>query len=473
MNKINENSFPVEGLAASDISFEQLLSKTAEEKANVEINRVKISYNDMPEYRDKLNIKKNSSRKQYASIYFIRYEELSPIVLNAAKVKWNTGASHVDKILEVKPDTLCYIVGTVYMEMQYKPNILAEVSRDDWEPIPPPREKYYSDTDEIWLEDDSGRIKLVGDSLKKEVIISGIIMAALGKENSQGDFEILDICFAGLPEQINTTVRMDADDDDKYVALISGMNLDTDGALETRLQLMLEYLTGGLGSFPEQQNFSSKISRIIIAGNSLAEVKVVPDDKKQKKYGYDNSSYDAEPRIQLDNFLEKLCSLLPTHMMPGNHDPADFTLPQQPIHPNLLPKVGRNPNFHGVTNPYWCELDDVVFLGTSGQTIDDMYKYIESEDRIAIAERTLYWRHIAPSAPDTLWCYPFERYDPFIINQMPHVYFIGNQKEFATSLIEGPNQQRTRIILLPSFSESGVVVLLNLKNLKCHTTCFK
>ncbi len=47
-------------------------------------------------------------------------------------------------------------------------------------------------------------------------------------------------------------------------------------------------------------------------------------------------------------------------MMLGNHDLADSTLPQQPIHSNLLPKVGRNPNFYSVTNPYWCELDDVV-----------------------------------------------------------------------------------------------------------------
>ncbi|CAG8770950.1 10224_t:CDS:2, partial [Acaulospora morrowiae] len=125
-----------------------------------------------------------------------------------------------------------------------------------------------------------------------------------------------------------------------------------------------------------------------------------------------------------------------------------------------------------VTNPYWCELDGVVFLGTSGQTIDDIYKYVNSEDRLKFAERTLHWRHIAPTAPDTLWCYPFQDVDPFIMSQAPHVYFISNQKEFATSTIEGPDKQRTRIILLPSFAETGVVVLVNLKNLKCHPIFF-
>lgn len=36
----------------------------------------------------------------------------------------------------------------------------------------------------------------------------------------------------------------------------------------------------------------------------------------------------------------------------------------------------------------------------------------------------------------------------------------------------GIDQQCTRIILLPSFAESGIVVFLNLNNLKCHTIYF-
>ena len=77
----------------------------------------------------------------------------------------------------------------------------------DWEPAPPVREKYCSDTDEFWLEDDSGRIKITGDRLKEEIIVSGMIMAVIG--NLRGDFEVLDICIAGLPEQINPMIRMD------------------------------------------------------------------------------------------------------------------------------------------------------------------------------------------------------------------------------------------------------------------------
>jgi hypothetical protein len=42
------------------------------------------------------------------------------------------------------------------------------------------------------------------------------------------------------------------------------------------------------------------------------------------------------------------------------------------------------------------------FFGTGGQTIDDVYKYLPSNARLSMARRTLEWRHIAPTAPDTL-----------------------------------------------------------------------
>lgn len=42
------------------------------------------------------------------------------------------------------------------------------------------------------------------------------------------------------------------------------------------------------------------------------------------------------------------------------------------------------------------------FLGTSGQNIDDLSKYSEAEDKLEFLERTLRWRHLAPTAPNTL-----------------------------------------------------------------------
>lgn len=42
------------------------------------------------------------------------------------------------------------------------------------------------------------------------------------------------------------------------------------------------------------------------------------------------------------------------------------------------------------------------FLGTSGQNVDDLENYSEAKDKLEFMERTLRWRHLAPTAPNTL-----------------------------------------------------------------------
>lgn len=48
------------------------------------------------------------------------------------------------------------------------------------------------------LEDESGRIKLVGQKLLSTHLVTGVIIAALGMETPGGEFEVVDTCFADL-----------------------------------------------------------------------------------------------------------------------------------------------------------------------------------------------------------------------------------------------------------------------------------
>jgi len=109
-----------------------------------------------------------------------------------------------------------------------------------------------------------------------------------------------------------------------------------------------------------------------------------------------------------------------------------------------------------------CRILARSFLGSSGQNLADIERFAAAEhpiqvqalgfalqsssfhplygDGVCIAqhmERMLRWRHLAPTAPDTLACYPFQTVDPFVIEQCPHVFFAGNQKQFATKLVTG------------------------------------
>lgn len=57
------------------------------------------------------------------------------------------------------------------------------------------------------LEDESGRIRLVGDNIKGAGLVTGIIIAVLGMETPEGDFEVLDYCFPGMAPQEQYTAE--------------------------------------------------------------------------------------------------------------------------------------------------------------------------------------------------------------------------------------------------------------------------
>lgn len=69
-------------------------------------------------------------------------------------------------------------------------------------------------------------------------------------------------------------------------------------------------------------------------------------------------------------------------------------------------------------------------------------------------------------------CYPFQDKDQFVIEECPHVFFVGNQPRFETSTIEGPAGQQVRIIAIPKFHETGQIVLLDTESLEAELVEF-
>lgn len=62
--------------------------------------------------------------------------------------------------------------------------------------------------------------------------------------------------------------------------------------------------------------------------------------------------------------------------------------------------------------------------------------------------------------------YPFQDDDPFVLQKSPHLYFVGCQPEFGTRLIHGPGGEATRLITVPSFSETKEIVLVDMETLE-------
>lgn len=345
------------------------------------------------------------------------------------------------------------------------------------------RAKYVDyEKDELFIEDQSGRVKLVGDAIRsggplRSMLITGVVAAVLGTETRTGNFDVVDAVFASLPvlqPAAPISHKKAAAGDDQWVVLMSGMAIGGESALESELamQLLVEYLTGELGDDADRAS-SSRVVAAIIAGNSLAPPTRSEDEDRPKRYGQEQPTFSSAPTLALDQLLSDLCSAMPVHLLPGERDPASVAIPQQPIHFALLPRAGRFDSLHRHTNPAWLSLGNLKLLGTSGQNIDDIFKYVDEPDsaRIDMALRTLEWGHLAPTAPDTLWCYPFKSTDPFVLKDRPDVLFVGNQPSYASAMYtfdpdaDDKAQQGCRVVLVPEFARTRQVVLLNLASL--------
>jgi DNA polymerase delta subunit 2 len=52
-----------------------------------------------------------------------------------------------------------------------------------------------------------------------------------------------------------------------------------------------------------------------------------------------------------------------------------------------------------------------------------------------------------------------------VIKTSPHLYFVGNQPEFGTKTIKGPEDRSVRLIAVPSFAKSREIVLVDTETL--------
>ncbi len=124
----------------------------------------------------------------------------------------------VDRILDVRQGDICYVVGNVYCAMPLKPDVLEDLTREvsvaqmprqakvrpktdcssssslsicemfdlqQWLAPQPVRSKYVDYAkDELFIEDQSGRVKLVGDAIRggtalRSMLITGVVAAVL------------------------------------------------------------------------------------------------------------------------------------------------------------------------------------------------------------------------------------------------------------------------------------------------------
>ena len=513
-----------------------------------------------------------------------------------------------------------------------------------------------------------------------ESLVTGVVIAILGSVTESGELAVEDICVPGFatgfetsPEILKHPLRyfnpgfetniggsVDVSPITQkplYVLLVSGLAADSRSNQHSEgrtnpvaLQLLSDYVSGMAGSENETRESSSRIVRVIIAGGLIgrpaltaasaakiaaaasASSSAMVSSTQVSGLSGSSSSFFSDRNISIgeqeaatealreaDAFLTQFAASVPVDVMPGESEPANHMLPQQPLHACLFPLAGRLSSVHAVTNPYSCEFNMessitsvtaseepktqadnrsnvVSFLGSSGQPVIDILRYSsnsslmtpgdelgllegltfdaplvgnnksgqsasnallsssssssssfaaasaasmdidkeeggggggggmlsasssivlnEGEDMLAakgesvadvlmvtsraidvqgtgagagadermragaggdeivdkmseldVLTNTLFWRMLAPTAPDSLTCFPFTETDPFVIRDIPNVFFSGGCKSFGTRLIVNKdNTQRVRVICVPEFSATHTAVLVDVNS---------
>ena len=187
-------------------------------------------------------------------------------------------------------------------------------------------------------------------------------------------------CFAGLPSKhFNISNNSNSNNtkkknnvEDQYVLLVSGIGLgsEKDDLQRLQLNLLCDYISGHVGSPMETNEVTSKISRVVVVGNSLCKP---PPRDDQQSISREEQDLLAAPLREMDSIFAQIARSVPVDLMPGETDPSNVALPQQPLHNCLFPtSSGYKESFHAVTNPYRFKTNNVNFLGHSGQPISNI-----------------------------------------------------------------------------------------------------
>ena len=179
---------------------------------------------------------------------------------------------------------------------------------------------------------------------------------------------------------------------------------------------------------------------------------------------------DAGSR-QLDELLAQIVAGLNTDIMPGQRDPVEWRMPQQPLNKEMFRLAGLFPSLNCVTNPYTCLVSGRVVTAVSGETITDMVRN-SSLGPLEAMEKCLTWGHLAPTALDSVRYREKITTDTLVLLTMPDIFIAGNQPEYMVRKTE-IHDHPVLLVAVPKFSMTESLVRINLNRLTSKLVSFK
>jgi len=350
---------------------------------------------------------------QYCHFYYVRLMTMKPYMTsNLLSMNYNPIS-----ILKLPKDELCCVIGVLYKEMKLKPSILQRIGgaldNNTFSQIT----TFDSADDMLYIEDENGKVKidLSESNEKMKDLCSGLVVGLSGFYDGK-IFKVKEMIFPGmniLKQQPNLSSISDyfkgINNDDKFVALISGLNIDgSQKKMDYHINWLKQLLYGNMNN-DQLVKIISRICRVVIAGNSIKKEGFMADNfsfvgaaKAQELYNKANTEIKVSITI-LDEFLQELTKNLPVDILSGDNEPNTHFYPYQPMSKLFFERTYQNKHFNAVTNPYYFDLDGRKILGTSGINIHDLRKSgFQEKSDLDLLETTLKWGHLVPTAPETI-----------------------------------------------------------------------
>nr|CCC89622.1 unnamed protein product [Trypanosoma congolense IL3000] len=386
--------------------------------------------------------------------------------------------------------------------------------------------------DELYMEDDSGRVRL--ENIPADMMCTGVVLGVDGTLLESGRLSVHRYALGDLrkvyvPRLIpNVPPRTP-----RYIAFVCGLELGSPqmqnsastACARTMVELLVDYLSGAVGDSAMVAQ-ASCITRLVIGGNSIAPTEELRLKKKVKldpsdhvKFGDDKGGGGAVTSAQLmrelDKVLKRIVCSVEVELMPGDNDMTNAFHPQQPMHPLLLSESARCSSMRLVTNPYefvalssdesgvdasdgtnTTSKGETLFFVSSGSNIHCVSRETNINSRLDAMSFVLRSGCACPTAPNTLFSYPFKDVDPFVFPQAPHCFVCCDQPEWQTRWEplesfsptydantneihvneEGGETGKdetaagVRLVCVPPFVQTGILVLVDVNSPKLDTT---
>lgn len=322
------------------------------------------------------------------------------------------------------------------------------------------------DPDDLWFEDGSTRKKYkVTGAVDADQVVTGMVVGIYGRRTRRSIIRVKQLITPALPPQIEWPIV----EQESFVLFLSDLRLSTkmekNESVFQSLDLLCKWLSTEVLLGDDDIEIISRISRIVIIGDTFDLPEMDASKSKTRIWGR-LPIMNQDVVEYFDRFLERLLRTIPVDLMPGTCDSGSGSWPYQPVDRLLFPKSSTYlHNFQAVMNPYAFAVSGLRFLGISGHNLHELYDLEVGLPTLGLMEQCLRFGHLVPTTLDTEPTPTMDR-DPLVFEELPHVFFAGNQRYQEDDVVEFENGSRTMLLTVPSFRDTSTALLFSTKTLR-------